>query len=87
MDPFTVGVLVIVAAAALATCLAARANRGKPLAEFGNRHRHAGNTMPAVNVLEEQDLSEMLAVTNARRRVRGLPERSRADAIREFGGS
>jgi hypothetical protein len=27
----------------------------------------------------------MLAVTNARRRARGLPERSVADAIREFG--
>jgi len=28
----------------------------------------------------------MLAVTNARRRARGLPERSVTDAIREFGG-
>jgi hypothetical protein len=35
--------------------------------------------------LEAEDLAQMLEATNARRRARGLPERSRADVEREFG--
>jgi hypothetical protein len=34
---------------------------------------------------DAQDLLEMLEATNARRRARGLPERTAADAEREFG--
>ncbi len=35
--------------------------------------------------LEVEDLAQMLEATNARRRARGLPERTRADVEREFG--
>jgi hypothetical protein len=35
--------------------------------------------------LEAEDLDELLEATNARRRARGLPERTRADVQREFG--
>jgi hypothetical protein len=36
--------------------------------------------------LADRELDELLEVTNARRRARGLPERTREDARREFGG-
>jgi hypothetical protein len=36
--------------------------------------------------LADRELDQLLEVTNARRRARGLPERSREDARREFGG-
>jgi hypothetical protein len=35
----------------------------------------------------DSDLDGLLEVTNARRRARGLPERSREEARREFGGA
>ena len=35
--------------------------------------------------LNDSDLDELLEVTNARRRARGLPERTREDVSREFG--
>jgi hypothetical protein len=35
----------------------------------------------------EAEIAEMLEATNARRRARGLPERTREDLEREFGGS
>jgi transcription initiation factor TFIIIB Brf1 subunit/transcription initiation factor TFIIB len=34
----------------------------------------------------ERDLDELLALSNARRRARGLPERTREEAMEEFGG-
>ena len=37
--------------------------------------------------LDERELDELLEATNARRRARGLPERTREDALREFGGA
>ena len=37
--------------------------------------------------LADRELDELLAVTNERRRERGLPERTREDARREFGGT
>jgi hypothetical protein len=82
VDPFEIGVLGAVALAALASCLAARANKGRRLSEFGV-HRHRAADAQAAR--DREDLEEMLAVTNARRRARGLPERSLADAMREFG--
>ena len=84
MDAFEIGVLVAVAAAVLASCLAAHASRDRRLSEFGARRRahHAAQAQARRNA---EDLEDMLAVTNARRRARGLPERSLADAIREFG--
>ncbi len=85
MDPFEIGVLVVVAVAVLASCLAARASAGKRLSEFG-AHRH--DPRPAADAeaaRDLEDLQDMLDVTNARRRARGLPERSLADAMREFG--
>lgn len=83
MDAFALGVLVVVAATIVACCLAARASAGKPLSEFGRR-RHARRGPSEASRRDEEDLRDMLAVTNARRRARGLPERSVADAIREF---
>jgi hypothetical protein len=35
--------------------------------------------------LADRDLDELLDATNARRRARGLPERTREEARREFG--
>jgi hypothetical protein len=35
--------------------------------------------------LAERDLEELLEATNARRRSKGLPERTREDVRREFG--
>jgi hypothetical protein len=37
--------------------------------------------------LADRELDELLEVTNSRRRERGLPERSRDEVRREFGGS
>ena len=85
MDGFELGVLVVVAVLALACCLAARASAGKRVSEFG-RSRDRRMAPSELARRDEEDLQEMLAVTNARRRARGLPERSRADAVREFGG-
>jgi hypothetical protein len=83
VDAFELGVLVVVVVLVLASCLAARASAGKRVSEFGRARRLAPSE---VALRDAQDLQEMLAVTNARRRARGLPERSVADAIREFGG-
>jgi hypothetical protein len=83
VDAFELGVLVVVAVLVMASCLAARASAGKRVSEFGRDRRLAPSEAAR---RDEQDLQEMLAVTNARRRARGLPERSVADAIREFGG-
>lgn len=85
MDAFELGVLVVVAGAVLACCLAARASAGKPLSEFGRGRRT--HPRPACGGArdDDEDLHQMLAVTNARRRARGLPERTVADALHEFG--
>jgi hypothetical protein len=85
VDPFEIGVLVVVAVAVLACCLAARANSGKHLSEFGARRHDRRRAVDVEAALELEDLQGMLDVTNARRRARGLPERSVADAMREFG--
>jgi hypothetical protein len=86
VDAFEIGVLVAVAAAVLACCLAARASAGKRLGEFGARRHHSRASTSEAAGSDEQDLHEMLEATNARRRARGLPERTVADAEREFGG-
>ena len=76
----------MVALAVLACVLAARASAGRRVSEFGaNRDPRRVSASEAAR-REDEDLRDMLAVTNARRRARGLPERSVADAIREFGG-
>jgi hypothetical protein len=84
VDAFELGVLVVTAAAVVACCLAARASAGKPLSEFGRKRRAHRGPASEASRRDEEDLRDMLAVTNARRRARGLPERSVADAIREF---
>lgn len=84
MDAFEVGVLAVIATAIIACCLAARASAGKRLGEFGAR-RQAGQAAADASHRDAEDLREMLEATNARRRARGLPERTVADAIREFG--
>jgi len=86
VDLFAIGVVVVVAAAILVSCLAARASAGKRLSEFGARGRGSRHAPDVESARDVEDLAEMLAVTNARRRARGLPERSVADAVREFGG-
>jgi hypothetical protein len=86
VDAFEIGVLAVVFAAVVSCCLAARASAGKHLSEFGGHARRARDAAAAAAAEDAADLQDMLAVTNARRRARGLPERSVADAIREFGG-
>ena len=85
MDAFEIGVLVVVAAAVIACALAARASSGKRLGEFGARRNPNRAAASEVARRDAQDLQEMLEATNARRRARGLPERTAADAEREFG--
>ncbi len=86
MDAFEIGVLVVVATAVVACCLAARASRGKHLGEFGQGRNVSRATAASEAARRDvEDLHQMLEATNARRRARGLPERSLADAIREFG--
>jgi len=85
VDAFEIGVLVVVFAAVLACCLAARASRGKRVGEFGQRRGVSRATAAEVARRDAEDLREMLEATNERRRARGLPERTLADAIREFG--
>jgi hypothetical protein len=82
VDPFAVGVIVVVVVAVLAVVLSAKASAGKPLSEFGQRP--GSRPASSSHALDNQDLEQMLAATNALRRARGLPERSLADAIREF---
>jgi hypothetical protein len=82
MDPFAVGLVVVVTLAVLGMVLCARASAGKPLSEFGHVPDLRAGASP--RALDNQDLEEILAATNARRRARGLPDRSLADAIREF---
>jgi hypothetical protein len=86
VDAFELGVLAVVLAVVAACCLAARASAGRRVSEFGRNRDRRHLSAAEVARRDEQDLREMLAVTNARRRTRGLPERSVADAIREFGG-
>jgi hypothetical protein len=86
VDAFEIGVLFVVGAAVLACCLAARASAGKRLGEFGARRGASGAAASEDAYRDAQDLQEMLEATNARRRARGLQERSVADAMREFGG-
>jgi hypothetical protein len=85
VDPFEIGVLVVIAVAVLATCLAAKANGGKRLSEFGAHRQDRRGSAQTDAERDREDLQDMLDVTNARRRARGLPERSLADAMREFG--
>ena len=82
MDAFFIAICLLVALAIAGACTAAWCNRGIPLAEFGRRSQRQARGLEAR--LEQQDLEQMLAETNRRRRARGLPERSIADAIREF---
>jgi hypothetical protein len=51
-----------------------RQRREQLLSERSERH------------LEDRDLDELLELSNARRRARGLPERTREEVSREFGG-
>jgi hypothetical protein len=82
VDPFAVVVIVCVLVAAVAAVFSAKASAGKPLSEFGSRA--VSRLGAAASGLDEQDLEELLAATNARRRARGQTERSLSDAIREF---
>jgi len=86
VDAFEIGVLVAVAAAVLACCVAARASAGKRVGDFGSRRRAGHPEASDTACRDAQDLQEMLDATNARRRARGLPDRTAADAEREFGG-
>lgn len=74
--------IVVVALAVLGAVFCARASAGKPLSEFGRGPD--ARPVASSRALDDQDLEQMLDATNARRRARGLPDRSLADAIREF---
>ncbi len=55
--------------------------------EIGEQRRRneASATEQRQRRLADQDLDELLEATNARRRARGEPERTREEATREFG--
>jgi hypothetical protein len=58
------------------------------MAEMGEQQRRSEGS-PAERrerQLADRDLDELLEATNARRRARGLPERTREQARDEFGG-
>jgi hypothetical protein len=85
VDAFEIGVLLVVAMAVLGCCLAARVSGRRRVRDFGTRRGAVAASDAAQHERDDEDLRDMLAVTNARRRARGLPERTVADAIREFG--
>jgi hypothetical protein len=49
------------------------------------RSREKQSTERRERQLDDRDLDELLEATNARRRARGLPERTREEVQREFG--
>lgn len=57
--------------------------------EMGEQHRRRERYLAERGEQEvaDSDLDGLLEVTNARRRARGLPERTREEAREEFGGT
>lgn len=86
MDPLAIFVLAFVLVIVSLALLSARSSAHRPLSGSGARRRTVSAARQLSDTeLEDQDLTEMLAATNARRLARGLKERSRAEALQEFG--
>lgn len=83
MDPFALvivaGVVAVVAWVVLASRLAGT-RAIDPLGQRSRRELHAHR-----EALDAEDLDQLLELTNARRRARGEPERTRDDVEREYG--
>lgn len=83
MDPFAIVLLVGLGGLALWAWRSDRSPRGHRTDPLGLRS--ARQITEQREALEEEDLEQLLEATNARRRGRGLPERTRGDVEREFG--
>ena len=70
-----------------AAAQSARAGAERRRAQAELRPPEAGADPGAEREAAERDLDELLALSNARRRARGLPERTREQAIEELGGN
>ncbi|MGH2875383.1 MAG: hypothetical protein ACRDNJ_16300 [Solirubrobacteraceae bacterium] len=84
MDPLAIVLLAVLAAGALCVWIASRGG-GYAAARQPPGVRSAREIVGQREALEEEDLSQLLEATNARRRARGLPERTADDAAEEFG--
>ncbi|MGH2857400.1 MAG: hypothetical protein ACRDMJ_07930 [Solirubrobacteraceae bacterium] len=84
MDPLAIVLLAVLAAGALCVWIAARGD-GAAAARQPPGVRSAREIVAEREALEGEDLGQLLEATNARRRARGLPERSADDAELEFG--
>lgn len=85
MDPFAIVVLGVLAALVLCVWLLGLVSQ-----DAGGEHvglRSARQITERREALDAEDLEQMLAATNARRAARGLPERTLADAERDFGSA
>lgn len=76
-------VLIGLAVLVLIVAVVAGARAGLRMPEGSTRS--PGATVDELEALDAEDLDELLEVTNARRRARGLAARTRDDAGREFG--
>ncbi|MGH2872477.1 MAG: hypothetical protein ACRDL5_08445 [Solirubrobacteraceae bacterium] len=81
MDPFAIVVLVGLTALVLWVWMRGRSGRG----QAGGPSATSARACDPTHGLEDEDLEQLLSATNARRRARGLPERSAADAEAELG--
>lgn len=84
MDPFAIVLLGGLLAIVVTVWLLGTYHPGSGLEQVGMRS--AREIIETREALEAEDLDELLEATNARRRERGLPERSREQARRELGG-
>ncbi len=82
MDALTVVVLVLAAALLVLVIVLGIVHQGSPLDPFGLRSARASAARHAA--LEAEDLEQMLALHNARRRARGEPEVSAAEIEAEL---
>ncbi|MBV9197014.1 MAG: hypothetical protein JO168_22995 [Solirubrobacterales bacterium] len=84
MDPFAVVLLVALAVLLALVLLLGRYYPGSGLEQLGLKPPR--EVVESREALEAADLDQLLAATNARRRRRGLPERTHAQAQEELGG-
>lgn len=84
MDPLAIVLLAVLGAGAVCAWIASRGGGYAP-ARQPPGVRSAREIVAQREALEEEDLGQLLEATNARRRARGLPERTADDAAEEFG--
>ena len=84
VDPFALGVIVVIAAAILASCLAARASAGKRLSEFGAH----GRDPETRNLASNQPVTQRISRRCSRSQTRaGVPVDCRSARWRMRSGS